>query len=149
MNRYDVLRFCIPVIGGLMFPLVMLFRSNPFMALGILGCSLLLVFICYVTLTIRRIRHEDLEEAKKEIHCNLSFIVDEWKGFSISLINRESKLHVMNLIKRCFGRYYEKYNVYTSTGEYTVVMKICSDLVYIDHVERVSTLNYKELIEQS
>ncbi len=81
------------------------------------------------------------------IHSELGFLMFDKEGFSISVINRESKLNTIDLMKRCFFRYYENYSVYTSIGEIKAIVRICNEVAYIDEMDFVSNINYEELFK--
>ncbi|MCU5282105.1 hypothetical protein P7D15_01840 [Bacillus cereus] len=148
MDRYNVLRFCIPIMGGLMFPLVVFF-DNPIISLGIIMGILLISFAFHLVLKIHKIKYEDLERAEKCICYELGFLMLDKEGFSISVINRETKLNVITLLKRCFFSSCENYSVYTSMGEVKVSVMIYDEIAFIDEMDFISNVNYEELLKVS
>ncbi|HFJ9376609.1 TPA: hypothetical protein ACGW65_000861 [Bacillus paranthracis] len=148
MDRYNVLRLCIPIMGGLIFPLVVFF-DNPIISLGIIMGILLISFTFHIILKMHKIKYKDLERAKNCIRYELGFLMLDKEGFSISMINRETELNVITLLKRCLFSSCENYRVYTSMGEVKVSVMIYDEIAFIDEMDFISNVNYEELLKVS
>ena len=98
---------------------------------------------------MHKIKYKDLERAKKCIYYELGFLMLDKEGFSISVINRETKLNTLDLIKRCFFSSCENYSVYTSMGDVKVSVMMYDEIAFIDEMDFISNVNYEELLNVS
>ncbi|MDX5808446.1 hypothetical protein [Bacillus cereus group sp. BfR-BA-02730] len=117
--------------------------------LGFLVGILSINFAVHIILKIHKIKYKDLERAKNRIRYELGFLMLDKEGFSISVINRETELNVITILKRCFFSFCENYSVYTSMGEVKVSVMIYDEIAFVDEMDFISNVNYEELLNVS